>query len=479
MFYLGTLTKELSCKNCLLPIVVNVFFKKPLRDTEILVKEEYVEEPCFEVALANVKSEVYFEPEIDDDQFEYASEENWKDNFAAHPSKRTCKTCGEEFASVHKLRQHRKSRICKDDPPPTSPEIRTASRKRKDKEKAVHKCDHCPLLFYGPAGVTLHRQRVFMKGDKGCNLCDIEFETPDEARKHITESHPNKFKIVHECRQCPEVRTFKCPSDLKSHVNQVHLKVKEFRCHICGKDFFQSYRLNDHILTHTDPLPFGCAHCPKKCKSKVNVLTHLLSKHGFNIGLQCPHCQKAFVTRNAMEIHLKRHTKQLDYSCDKCDKRFVTASNLKMHQEKMHVDKTARKYFICETCGKKLTSKHSYQNHVKTHLGDEHMPFRCQYCGKGYTGKYALDIHVRGHTGETPFVCSMCGKGFRDKNGYDTHMRNHRGEKPFVCSVCSKGFADHSGLRKHLKNHEKEMGVKLTKTMRDIYWEGGDNEDSL
>lgn len=287
--------------------------------------------------------------------------------------------------------------------------------------------------------------------------------------------HPNKFKISYECRQCPAKRTFKSQADLRLHVNHVHLKIKGYQCHICAKEFYKSHRLEEHILTHNDPLPFGCAHCSKKCKTKMSVLTHLLSKHSFTIGLECPQCHKAFATKPAMDVHMKRHTNQLDHPCDKCDKRFVTSSNLKLHQEKMHLDRAIRKYFTCETCGKKLSSKYSYQNHVKTHLGDEYMPFRCRFCGKGYTSKQSLQIHERIHTGETPFICSMCGKGFKDKMGYQIHVRNHRGEKPYECSVCGKGFADHGGLRNHLKNHEKELGVKLTRTMYDIYWAGERN----
>uniref|UniRef100_A0ABD2W0S4 C2H2-type domain-containing protein n=1 Tax=Trichogramma kaykai TaxID=54128 RepID=A0ABD2W0S4_9HYME len=65
-----------------------------------------------------------------------------------------------------------------------------------------------------------------------------------------------------ECKICH--KSFRCPSQLKIHMNQVHDKNKPFQCEICNKSFGQKGNLKKHINTvHIQSQPFECDICHK------------------------------------------------------------------------------------------------------------------------------------------------------------------------------------------------------------------------
>ncbi|XP_076827568.1 uncharacterized protein LOC143474130 isoform X3 [Brachyhypopomus gauderio] len=81
--------------------------------------------------------------------------------------------------------------------------------------------------------------------------------------------------------------------------------------------------------------------------------------------------------------------------------------------------------------------------------------FICNICGKSLSSKYSLTVHYKLHTGERPYACTQCGKRFSYKGNLQIHQNIHTGAKPYVCTLCPKSFSDPSNLGKHKRMHSR------------------------
>lgn len=69
-------------------------------------------------------------------------------------------------------------------------------------------------------------------------------------------------------------------------------------------------------------------------------------------------------------------------------------------QESVETYSTGNTLYECRICGKRLSQKRSYTNHMLGHTND--MPIKCQFCPKTFATQSALAGHRRTHTGEKP-----------------------------------------------------------------------------
>mgnify|MGYP003349339387 CR=1 FL=1 len=67
---------------------------------------------------------------------------------------------------------------------------------------------------------------------------------------------------------------------------------------------------------------------------------------------------------------------ELSYKCDHCDKTFVDKSQLKIHVENVHEGVK----HTCKKCGKSFTLKSNLSRHLSVNHGD--LKIECEYCGK-------------------------------------------------------------------------------------------------
>lgn len=67
---------------------------------------------------------------------------------------------------------------------------------------------------------------------KVCQLCDKEFPTYPELRKHL-DVHRSSRSF--NCSLCPKV--FKTLSGMRQHINGFHYKIKPYSCTVCGYSY--------------------------------------------------------------------------------------------------------------------------------------------------------------------------------------------------------------------------------------------------
>lgn len=79
----------------------------------------------------------------------------------------------------------------------------------------------------------------------------------------------------------------------------------------------------------------------------------------------------------------------------------------------------------------------------------------CPDCGKQYTNKFNMKRHYAlSHLREQKYVCELCGKSLSSKQNYQEHVYTHTGEKPFVCRLCGVRYRQCSQLSVHKRVHK-------------------------
>ncbi|XP_046753343.1 zinc finger protein 135-like isoform X2 [Diprion similis] len=249
-------------------------------------------------------------------------------------------------------------------------------------------------------------------------------------------------------------------------------------------------------------------------------LEHFAKLGGFRVHVclrgnnQCSHCDQAFATARALQLHTKVHDSETDgmqrlFVCSTCGTEFSSHKSLRLHS-RMHAPVRARHVdapegthsatFTCPECGKVLSESYRVA-HMALHSGgsvtcticnrkfesadslamhaavhtepnqshsptpprgegsdsvDAQKPYQCQHCSRRFARPHEKVKHERIHTGEKPHACEVCGKTFRVSYCLTLHMRTHTGVRPYVCQHCGKRFKASSVYNHHLLTHGEE-----------------------
>jgi len=128
----------------------------------------------------------------------------------------------------------------------------------------------------------------------------------------------------------------KCPhchrefTNLRHHINQQHMQVKNFKCTECGYSCYLKTDLERHINNVHDKFRSPCPICGKKYS---DLRQHVRIVHE-GAKAECPHCKGKY-SNLSQHIH-KVHLKTKNIMCDKCGMTFYHNSNLKKHIETVH-----------------------------------------------------------------------------------------------------------------------------------------------
>ncbi|XP_056398635.1 zinc finger and BTB domain-containing protein 40 isoform X2 [Hyla sarda] len=217
----------------------------------------------------------------------------------------------------------------------------------------------------------------------------------------------------------------------RAELSQEKGSKKNFICKSCDKIFLFRCRLEVHMkrcrMAKRNPLQ--CKDCNVVQASKKELDQHREEVHGY------------LISRNS------KGKKKMLVTCDICGKEFAHPSGLQYHKRTEHFDE---KPFSCEECGAKFAANSTLKNHQRLHTGER--PFVCKHCHMTFTQAAALSYHTKKkHSEGKMYVCQYCDAVFAQSIELTRHVRTHTGDKPYVCRECGKGFSQANGLSIHLR----------------------------
>lgn len=207
-------------------------------------------------------------------------------------------------------------------------------------------------------------------------------EQEDDVEDEENEADMNEEFLMEEIEEKQET-----PIDSLEDIVPRNRHTGKFNCKFCHKEFRNHSRMAKHQMIHLANRPnFRCSQCDRVYLTKQALKVHVDSKHRQS-GVHCDTCGKVFAIAKALEIHKRYHNRDFPYSCDLCDRRFAQRSHLTVHQQVKH----SGSRFICEFpgCQKSFTSSSSLRNHECTHTA---MPFECAHCHQSYPARNKLVI---------------------------------------------------------------------------------------
>ncbi|KAL1517655.1 hypothetical protein ABEB36_001393 [Hypothenemus hampei] len=235
-----------------------------------------------------------------------------------------------------------------------------------------------------------------------------------------------------------------------------HSQDGRYSCHLCDFKNTSKYHIELHVRAHEGTTKYKCEICSKAFTVSTNAIEHKYFHTGEK-PFQCEICGKHFMYSRFLASHRRTQhweimtgTPLVKYDCKICNKHYTSSSGLKRHNLRNHNTEGIDTSVLCDTCGKRISSKEKLKFHMRIHTG--YKPFSCEVCGKSFTEKERLKEHMRVHTGEKPFACKYCGKSFTQRSPLKIHVRTHTGEQPYVCRLCGRGFVSKSAMDAHMKS---------------------------
>ncbi|XP_018335331.1 zinc finger protein 135 isoform X20 [Agrilus planipennis] len=270
--------------------------------------------------------------------------------------------------------------------------VSDGSNRDERKPELLH-CFTCEVIFDSKLAYALHSVSHGSEGRYSCPECDFTTRYKDKIKMH---KHIREEKTKYCCKICKQ--SFVVSRDAEEHEN-VHLGKKPFICEVCGREY---------------------------------ALSRLLASH-----------------RRHQHWEVLKIAPSNKFDCVPCKKHYTTASGLRRHRLRYH-NTVKRERFLCDECGKELSSKEGLKFHRRTHTG--YKPYSCATCSRAFVRKQLLTEHERTHSGERPFICKFCHRGFTQRTPLKIHERLHTGERPYQCRFCDSKYASKSVVDTHMRN---------------------------
>ncbi|XP_076039915.1 uncharacterized protein LOC143024725 [Oratosquilla oratoria] len=347
---------------------------------------------------------------------------------------------------------------------------KVTAEKKKEKERqndtSVFPCALCPEKFFTVKGLANHVKRhpKSMIGKNECVHCRLKFSSPEKLHLHLQETHQH-FICNFLCDACSQECLTADAFDMHNYFQHNSGQNNCFLCKICDKVFY-SYNLFLYHNAHQK-------HC-NVCNITFCMSTQQFASHKRRHVLhlyQCTQCDKSYVTKAALTMHLETHCRSIDsLSCEECGKSFGTNEHLQNHKD-IHQNENAHK---CPVCSCTYTHSKNLKHHLKichqnfaleahsSGAATECQGYRCQLCVRTFTWKAQLLRHMRTHVRNTvsqseegKWECKVCHKLFKHQRYLVDHSRLHSGHGMHHCKICNQSFLRRNHLAQHLQVHDK------------------------
>nr|XP_011413217.2 oocyte zinc finger protein XlCOF7.1 isoform X2 [Crassostrea gigas] len=331
-----------------------------------------------------------------------------------------CRECGQYFDTQEQLMTH-----ITNDHPYISHDVSRFS------------CEDCGKWFDQARYLYVHYKEVHRKQRSVCGFCGKGFESREEFHEH---KKTHDLTIPNTCKIC--AKTCNSPEDLEKHMHY-HMRGKTLhQCEVCKEVLIRRQDLVEHMVKHTNKLPFICKECGKGFKNKGKLKVHMIS-HVSHRPFQCDICGMAFKMKATLSTHIKRHKELKPFKCDYCPLRFKSVEGSRNHMLHKHI-------------------KMEDLKNIKFKV------YKCEYCNKLMGQKHMYMRHVRLHTGERPCICDECGRSFTMPATLNVHKKTHLARKPHHCDICNFGFIDAHKLGKHYQTLRHKQMVEQKKRVKEL-----------
>ncbi|XP_031630017.1 zinc finger protein 761-like [Contarinia nasturtii] len=240
---------------------------------------------------------------------------------------------------------------------------------------SIYKCNDCEETFYQSWNFSYHKKTVHPMSTMKCDECDFECTTKPSLKSHQKRVHscnteppltaksvaPKPKKKVPEadqffkeldgaivCNICEKQLASR--NSARSHIEMIHLKVKNYACEKCGKEFYLKKDYIDHKRLHTAETPYECAICERKFRT-ASMLNEHRKSHSNNRPYGCPYCAATFKRAYVLKNHIKQHIGIKGFPCtvEHCKKEYRTQWELNSHHRLKHSksDSNVRPPIIC------------------------------------------------------------------------------------------------------------------------------------
>ena len=227
-----------------------------------------------------------------------------------------------------------------------------------------------------------------------CKHCTAtsEFKTINPFLKHMRFAHPevNVVDKPYRCNICH--KQFKKHSILIHHFT-AHSNIKSFACPDCDKKYKKRTHLDEHKKTH-QPLEYMCSVCGAFFLSNSNLKSHMNRIHLGLRPFKCDQCDKSFSEMRNMEEHSQRiHRNDRPWMCDLCGKRFKAVGDLRRHTS----SHSSVKKYACDMCDYQCKRQDYLRKHLRIHTGEK--PYHCEACEMRFSNRTSLVLHQKKHHG--------------------------------------------------------------------------------
>ena len=257
----------------------------------------------------------------------------------------------------------------------TNVPLRSSYKINKKPKAEQYNCSQCDTSLPSTTSLDIHLKIHEERRNIICNYadCSKKFSTYTELRTHKDSEHSTK----HSCKICE--KEWNSHHELRKHMTR-HSIEKNFICTTCGKGFKSEPALKHHILGIHKGFLSSCNVCGQSFTSPSGLTNHKRNKHSTEQVRICAECQKTFGNKYILKEHMKTHTDERNVGCrqEGCGKKFKTHEVRKRHED-VHNDVKENQ---CQLCPKLFREKFQLALHMKRHNGvKDHL---CVTCGREF-----------------------------------------------------------------------------------------------
>ena len=341
------------------------------------------------------------------------------------------------------------------------------------KKMRKFKCEDCNFAINKRRRLITHKQSVHLNIVKYyCHSCDFKSYFRYKVQTHQVLNHPEYNGSVKRigCLKCFENEDHECVKKLRKG---------KFNCKECNFSTTTKQLLSNHVENvHLKVKQFYCELCEYKSYYRHNIQTHKTFKHkGIECKVKrfdCLDCtQNRSHTCKRPRGRVSRRNNSVvqeavtNLKCEQCDFTTEIKQNLKIHTEKVHLN---LKRYACSGCDWKSYFRTSFESHCETHHRDDPEAVRvlgvgCTKCEKSRPHQRCTFVRGDQRSGrfrkerDESIECSLCEDrpSFYNQRLRSQHFREtHPGQHIFTCTHCQYGTNYLPNLNTHTRSqHDK------------------------